>query len=236
MNKTTTFNSIERKLLITYIIWEICNIIAIKYVEYAGPYQMEWPIKYLAICVNTLITAYFYWKYGRRLGGWKGINLLAAGLFLTFIADFLLTLHGLRLPGFIAFCLVESVYAAFFKPTRKTILCTLIIFAILFILLFITGNFSFANIFGVLDISLLTVNVVSAFCFYKQKKVIWRLSLALGFALFAGCDYCIMLQSLATGSLYTFLYYMTWIFYVPAQFFIVLSYILAIKSYESDPL
>ena len=230
MEKTNTFSPPEKKLLIAYILWEICNLIAIKYTEITCPAQIQYSVMYLAICANTLVTAFFYLKYGRGIGWQNRVNFLAAGLFLTFIADFFLTLLNLRLPGFMTFCLVESAYAAFFKPTRKSILARTVLFVIFLVLLFITGYFSLSNFFGMLNLALLTVNMASAFSFYIQKKVRWRLYLTLGFTLFAGCDYSILVRNLAMGPLYNFACHTTWIFYVPAQVLIVLSYALAVKK------
>lgn len=234
MENTPAFSPLEKKLLTAYIFWEICNLIAIKYTEYTCAPQIQYRVMYLAICVNTLVTAFFYWKYGKDGGKLNRVNLLAEALFMTLIADFFMTLLNLRLPGFIAFCLVELIYAAFFQFSKKNNLYRLVVFTVFLAIVFITENFSLSNIFGIINMTLLTVNVICAISFYRQNTIRWSWYLALGFALFAGCDYSILVRNLATGSLYNFAYFMTWIFYVPSQVFIVLSYVLAVKSTGRD--
>lgn len=237
MDDSNILSPMERTLFAVYLLWEVCNLIAIKYAELTCPVRIQCIVSFLAICANTLVTAYFYMKYGIKKRSRH--NLLALGLFLTFGADFFLTLLNIRLPGFFAFCLVEMVYAIYYRPSKKYIFLNIMLRAVLFMaslgILYLSGYFDLANAFGMLNISLLSVNLIFAVCTWLHKKSSFRLCLALGFICFAGCDYSILIRTLARGRLYLFVNHMIWIFYIPAQVLLVLGYVLAIKTEDGPP-
>ena len=122
------FTPREKRLISVWLLWELCNLAAIKYAWSSWSMRASCLVMYLAICFNTLVTAYFYISYGEEKKSRH--NLLALGLFTTFVADFFLTLLNSRLPGFFAFCLVEAVYAVYFRPSRRNILLRACLFII----------------------------------------------------------------------------------------------------------
>ena len=234
------FNKRDRLVLFCYICWEICNLIAIQYAFFFCSFQTRCLIMYLAVCVNTLVMLHFYYHYGRKQRKSRN-NLLALGLAVTWAADFFLTLHNRILPGFFLFCLVESIYALYLanlpltraKDPRRTLIgigCLVLVCLMAFCAAGKMGLLTPEHALGILNLTLLTFNLLRAWFACSRDRRPDRLLLALGFTFIAGCDYSILVMFLSRGRVYDAAAFMIWIFYVPSQVFLVAAYALGCFS------
>lgn len=221
-----------------YIIWEVINLIAIQYAKYYCAYHAQSRIMFLSVCVNTLVMACYYLKHGREKSSRD--NLLAAGLFFTFLADLFLTLLHMTVAGYSLFCLVEIIYAAYFNiPGREKInvISRSLLFLPGLILIWERGLLEPANILGVLNLSLLFANVICAWIIFRHRRGSRTLMPAMGITFFAGCDFSLLAMALSTGKVYDIADYLVWFFYVPAQVLLVLTYMGSeVESYYNNKL
>ena len=218
----------DRRIVILYIIWEMCNLIAIEYSYGAFPYEDQCRIMYLSIMVNTVVTLYFFVRYGFHHHGRH--NLLALALAVTAAADYYLTLKSLVLPGYSLFCLVQCIYALYFKPSAKNLLLRAGLYGAALAALGMSGMWRTDYILGALNLTLLAVNVICAWIHNGKDQTGAGLCLAVGLSLFAGCDYSLLIRELTTDPVRTMFNDMVWFFYVPAQLLLVLAY--GLKSAE----
>lgn len=212
----------DRRIVIIYIIWEMCNLMAIQTSYRIFPYVIQCRIMYMAVFVNTLVALYFYLKYGAKRKSRH--NMLALGLAFTAAADYYLTFRSVVLPGYLLFCLVEAIYAFYFKPTAANILMRTLLYGIILAIMYHLGRCTLTNALGMLNLTLLLVNVFCAWANQREDPGTGNLCLALGFSLFAGCDYSLLIRELTYGMLSSLSDFMVWIFYVPAQVLLVLAY------------
>lgn len=168
-------NILPKKLnIICYIFAEFILLLAIKYAELRHPLSVQRRLMFGAICLNTLLVLCYYVKYGRKPKG--RIRLIAFALVTTLFADLFLTRLGMVLPGYLLFCLVEILYAAYLMPAesaqnpdrlksqscRRNILMRAFIYLTVLFLLYPTGLVTLNNAFGLLNLTLLGVNVICA--------------------------------------------------------------------------
>lgn len=219
----------EKNLIRVYIAVEAVILVAIKITQAMHVGRIINGCMYSAIVVNTLVCAYFFAKYSRTIES-KRDNLIAYALFVTLIADWFLTFVGKRYSadayvyGLIAFCTVELIYACYIRPTAVT--------AAGRVLLFAAGTFALVNaglagseaVLGFLNMVLILFNVIDAWTVRRHDL---GLLFRLGMLLFLLCDTSIMIRLLASGAVSDAAHFMTWIFYVPAQVMLVLSYVKA---------
>lgn len=215
-------NKKDRRIFAAYLVWEMINLAAIKVSQAFLPYPVQFRIMYLAICVNTAMTLYIFRRSGGGTGDWN--HLLALALVVTWMGDFFLTLLNVTLPGYILFCLVEMIYAAYFKPSAGNLMVRLALYGLSLALVWRAGLFSIPNAMAALSLTLLPVNVFCGWGLCLRKKTGWTLCLALGLTLFCGCDYSLLVRALTTGPICRLADSLVWIFYAPAQVLLVMAY------------
>lgn len=192
-------------------------------------------LRYCAIICNFLMILYLYLQHGRRLHFRE--NLIPLAFLLTLIADcFMCILDGKRIFGYLFFTLVETVYMIYMKPTWKGISVRLFLYAAMLLLLWYLGKFDVDYMLAMANMAQLTVNLFCAWMQHKRTGSRQTLLFALGITLFAGCDYAILVRTLAESapstarSVYTIAAFIVWTCYIPAQVFLLRSYVEKIIS------
>ena len=186
-------------------------------------------LRYCAIICNFLMIIYLYLRHGRYL--YSRENLIPLAFALTLTADcFMCIIAGKRILGYLFFTFVETVYMIYMKPTRRNISVRLILYAIMLLLLWRVGMLHADNAFAMANMVQLTVNLPCAWI--RRTKIGGRETLlfALGITLFAGCDYAILVRTIAeqllstTHPVYTIAAFVVWTCYIPAQVLLLRSY------------
>ncbi len=217
----------EKNLIRVYIAVEAAILVAIKITQAMHVGRIINGCMYSAIVVNTLVCAYFFAKYSRTISNKRG-NLIACALFVTLIADWFLTFVGKRYSaeayvyGLIAFCTVEVIYALYIRPTVSTVIGRVLLFAAGAFGLIKAGLAGSEAVLGLLNMVLILFNVIDAWTVRRHDL---GLLFRLGLLLFLLCDTSIMIRTLTSGAVKEAAHFMTWIFYVPAQVMLVLSYV-----------
>ncbi|MBR2834211.1 MAG: hypothetical protein IKE43_00650 [Coriobacteriales bacterium] len=211
--------------LIFYLVLEallLCLIETGIYMSWNG--QIVNTLMYAAILINTIVVAYRFFRL-RADQRSAHDKFIAYAIFVTAVADIFLTLIGSAdtfLPGVILFCMVQIIYAIYLYPTAKSLLIRVALFAICLLLLKIFEMLSLSNAFGLLDISLLLVNVIIAWTLTRVKiPLLFRI----GITLFLCCDLSIALRIFTTGEAFGIIGLLVWLFYIPSQVLITLSYL-----------
>jgi len=190
-------------------------------------------LRYCAIVCNFLMILYLYLRHGRRLH--FGDNLIPLAFTLTLIADcFMCIMDGKRILGYLFFTLVETVYMFYMKPTWKGITVRLILYAAILLLLWCAGLLNAGNALAMANMVQLTVNLFCAWLWHTKSKGRETLLFALGITFFAGCDYAILVRTLAEHlhSVYTIAAFIVWTCYIPAQVLLLRSYVEKIITYR----
>ncbi len=231
MHKTTRNDA---AVLRAYFIAEAVIFAAIKLAELSLPMPTVRLIRYSAILLNTAMTVWIYTAYGRT-SPMRRENLLALGLGITCGADFFLTLLGggaMFGPGVGLFCAVETVYAVYLRPSRANLIARGILFVLLSMAAWALGVFTVPILLGVLNLSLLALNVVCAWKACLADRDNTSLLCAVGFSLFLICDTNVALEVMVPeGSLvHTIAMLTVWTVYVPAQVLLVLTYYRLVRS------
>ena len=225
----------EKMLIKAYIAVEAVLLIAIQ-ANRIMHFTRLGVIGYPAIVINTAVAAYFFAKYGRTLRD-RSANLIACALFVTLIADWFLTFRGARhgTPAYIygaaAFCLVEILYAAYLKAGTGSVIARAALFAAGLLGLHRAGMLNAESALGILNVILVLVNVIDA---WAAKRRDAALMFKLGITLFLLCDITVMMKVVTHGGTRTSLSFMTWLFYVPAQVLLTLSYAEACSDRTGD--
>ena len=218
----------EKKLIKAYIAVEAVMLIVIQTAVLMKSARLS-AYMYCAIVVNTAVTAYFYARYGRKLRDRRG-NLIAFALFMTLVADWFLTFTDAEYGGMTytygltAFCTVEILYAAYLRIGPAPIIARILLFAIGLFGLHRAGMLTSEPALGLLNMVLITMNVIDAWAARKKDA---SLLFKVGITLFLCCDVTVMLRMLTSGTVSDAVSFMTWIFYVPAQVLLTLSYVKA---------
>lgn len=222
MRKHTTENRITRIIVPIYIAIEIGLLIAIKLPERMVNSRAANALMYLSIVCNALFMLYFFLMYGKK-NDTRHENLIALALYITLVADLFLTYLGrdYAIPGVLCFCLVETVYAFYLKSPLGSVILRAGIFVLLFAAAALTKNLSVLNIFALVNISILAVNVFDA---WKAKRMNATILFRVGITLFFLCDLCVGLSDLLDGVLGSVTASLIWVFYMPSQVLIALSY------------
>ncbi len=208
-----------------YLFFEMFLLCLVEIGECAGWSDLAVQIlMYTAILINTAAAAHHFYKAGVNRKK-DSDSLVAYALFVTAAADFFMTLIGsaaVFLPGVILFCLVQMIYALYLGSVGKWLPIRTVLFAVCLLLLRTAGMLTTENAFGLLDICLLLVNTVLAWTQVREKTS-WLFRI--GITLFLCCDLSITLRTLTTGSVHDMINFLVWIFYIPSQAAITLSYI-----------
>lgn len=186
-------------------------------------------LRYCVIICNFIMILYLYLRHGRNLHFRE--NLIPLAFALTLIADcFMCIISGKRILGYLFFTLVETVYMINMKPTWKSISVRLILYAVLLWLLWRAGMLDADNALAMANMAQLTVNLFCAWIWYTKIGGRGTLLFALGITLFAGCDYAILVRTIAERLLsmihpvYMIAAFIVWTCYIPAQVFLLRSY------------
>lgn len=192
-------------------------------------------LRYCAIICNFLMILYLYLRHGRRLHFHE--NLIPLAFAFTLIADFFMCMiDGKRIFGYLFFTLVETVYMIYMKPTWKDISVRLILYAVILLLLWRVGMLHADNVLAMANMVQLTVNLFCAWMRHTKTGGRQTLLFALGITLFAGCDYAILVRTLAERLLstshpvYMIAAFTVWTCYIPAQVLLLRSYVEKIIS------
>lgn len=187
-------------------------------------------LRYCAIICNFLMIIYLYLRHGRYLHFRE--NLIPLAFALTLIADcFMCIIDGKRILGYLFFTFVETVYMIYMKSTWRNISVRLILYAVMLLLLWRAGMLHADNAFAMANMVQLTVNLPCAWI--RRTKISGRETLlfALGITFFAGCDYAILVRTIAerilstTHLVYTIAAFIVWTCYIPAQVLLLRSYV-----------
>ena len=224
----------ETALLNTYLGVEAALFVLIKAAELTLPAALGRAVKYAAIVVNTLMALWIYRTYGRaNPKNWE--NLLALGLVTTCAADLFLTfISGLAMfvPGVALFCAMETVYAVYLKPGRGNLAGRAVLFVLLMIAAWRLGVLSVGIALGVLNLSMLALNLSAAWGDFRRDRDRTSLLFAVGLTCFLICDICVGLETLlpegTAGQRAAVL--VVWTVYVPAQVCIVLTYYRRVRA------
>ena len=222
----------EKRNISIYLAAELILLIAIEAIIAArptetyltGPFQPLNILMYLAIILNTIM-ALWYFTHDRK----KEHDMLAYGLFATCAADFFMTLLDTDagyIIGVILFCIVETIYLVYLKPTKTNIILRALLYIAALISIYMAGLFTTANALGILNIVLVVTNVPSAFL---TKRAHPPLLFKIGITLFMSCDLSIMIRTLTTGTAHDIVALLVWLFYIPAQVLITMAYIKPLK-------
>lgn len=222
MNKQIMENRITRIIVPIYIVIEIGLLIAIKLPERMVSSRAANALMYLSIVCNTLFMLYFCLTYGRENAN-RHENLIALALYITLVADLFLTYLGrdYAIPGVLCFCLVETVYAFYLKSPLRSVILRAVIFVLLFAAAILTKNLSVRNTLALINISILAINVFDA---WEAKHMKPMILFRIGITLFFLCDLCVGLSDLLGGVFGSVTGSMIWVFYIPSQVLIALSY------------
>ncbi len=215
-------NRITRIIVPIYIVIEIGLLIAIKLPERMVSSRAANALMYLSIVCNTLFMLYFCLTYGRENAN-RHENLIALALYITLVADLFLTYLGrdYAIPGVLCFCLVETVYAFYLKSPLRSVILRAVIFVLLFAAAIFTKNLSVLNTLALINISILAVNVFDA---WEAKRMKPMIPFRIGITLFFLCDLCVGLSDLLGGVFGSVTGSLIWVFYIPSQVLIALSY------------
>ena len=181
-------------------------------------------LMYTAILINTIIVGYCFCHSGTNRTK-SSDRLVAYAIFTTAAADFFMTLIGVErgfLPGIILFCSVQIIYALYLRLTIKVLLIRIAFFAAGLMALNMAGMLSLSNALGFLDLTLLLVNAVIAWMPVGTKT---SLLFRIGITLFLCCDLSITCRDLMIGDMHAMIDFLVWIFYIPSQVAITLSYL-----------
>ena len=222
-----------KKGLLSYLVPEMLLLCLIEIGKCLGWSVMAVQIlMYTAILINTIIVASRYVRLGPDRTK-KPDQYLAFALLATAAADIFLTLIGtdaVYLPGVILFCLVQVIYALYLRSGMKLLLIRIALFAVCLLVLKKAGILNLANAMGVLDLSLLLVNMVIS---WTSANANTPLLFRIGITLFLCCDLFIALRSFTSGGLHDVIDFFVWIFYIPSQAAITLAYL--IRTYQKEP-
>lgn len=187
-------------------------------------------LRYCAIICNFLMIIYLYLRHGRYL--YSRENLIPLAFALTLTADcFMCIIAGKRILGYLFFTFVETVYMIYMKPTWRNISVRLILYSIIFLLLWRVGMLHADNAFAMANMVQLTVNLPCAWIRRTKNGGRETLLFALGITFFVGCDYAILVRTIAEQLLstahpvYTIAAFIVWTCYIPAQVLLLRSYV-----------
>ncbi len=236
--------------VVLYVVIEVLLLIAIKVLDAFQPYSVTGKVEYAAIVLSFLATLIIFLKKRAaakresdekpRISGLFERVAIPAAMTVTLIADtFLVLLEScsvprVNLPGVLSFCVVQTIYALYLDRKLPVLLIRIGAFLSVTAALYFLHMAEPLNIAAGWSIVQLAGNVIAGFRnFSKAKKkgggVLSARLLAIGLTLFLCCDLCVGLYNLTAGTestaLYAASYFMIWIFYLPSQVLIPLSFL-----------
>ena len=219
--------------VVLYTVIEAGILLSVKLGEI---FHLQWQLidflQYTAILINTIVVFMCYVKYGRDPAN-ASVRPVAYGLFLTAAADVFLSLIGTEqvyVPGVLLFCIVQMLYAFWLaggissglKKCVKPLLLYAVLYAAVLFAAQKAGMLNLAAALGILDALLLAGNTVLAWTSARDRAgTLFRA----GIALFLCCDISIGIKMLAAGTMQAAAAFLIWVFYIPSQVCITLSYV-----------
>ena len=212
-----TFSTAARRCR-RYMIIQICLFVCVLSAQFTNQYSLTDLFVWSCVLINFVFIVIC-----RKTGGRPPCPVFAA-LFLTLCADTLLVLLDTQyLCGVILFCCVQVSYALYLEGRRKQ---CMIVPAAAILLLLGCGMLSPLSGAAVFSYSRLLLNTVLAFLAAKKSRSQNDRLFAIGLLLFLGCDTCVGIRnSLLPAGIRDAAYMLNWIFYVPSQFLITLSFL-----------
>lgn len=234
------FSTAEKRIIECYLAAEAVLFLMIQWAETTQPYEITGKVMYGAILLNSAVIIWFYCRY-------RGDARVPLAIMITLVADYYLTYQNRFFEvGVTWFILVQLVYAWRTRIDLLSVLFRLFCFFIYFALLATLGMDRLQALLCALSMGILTGNVVYGWKNVKNKdgcRMDPEFLLALGLTLFAGCDLSLGLRNVMEGYiaslggdltpyrvLYTLMYYLTWICYLPSQVLLVLSYLRSVPA------
>ncbi|MFQ9514871.1 MAG: lysoplasmalogenase family protein [Eubacterium sp.] len=219
-------------ILGAYVGLELILFLTIKVSEQFSVQRPLDIIRYSVIVCNFLMITYLYLKYGRYLNSRE--NLIPLAFLFTLTADtFLCLINGIYIMGYFFFFVVESVYMFYIGLTRRSVSARIILYGALLFALWYTKMLTFTYAIAMANMAQLTVNVFCAWIKKSQIKSRETLLFALGITLFFGCDFSILIRTIVTmPPIHSIAVFTVWTCYVPAQVFLLFSYVEKIRHAE----
>jgi len=222
-------NSLDIKKTIYYSVLAIELILYMVYmiIDVSNPKIDTTFIKYAGMIVLGLFTLIEYRTWDKKHIAFRiaFLSTLIADMFLLVINDF----YEIGISFFLITQISYFIYQIIGNNNKRTILITLITY-ILLVTAGIIGLISFnmvetANILALLYFFLLILNFI--YSVINPSKNAKNSVLSIGFSLFLCCDICVGLNNLdvilSNNTLYFFISYAMWMFYLPSQVLIVSS-------------
>ncbi|MBR5047267.1 MAG: hypothetical protein IKX76_03425 [Eubacterium sp.] len=235
----------ENRIIGCYLLIEAFLFALIQWAETTQPYEITGKIMYAAIVLNSIVIFCFYRKY-------RGDVRVPLAIMVTMVADYYLTYENHFFEaGVTWFILVQLVYAWKTRIDLPSVLFRLFWVLLYFVLLTFLGMDRIQSALCAISMGILTGNVVYSWINVKEGAARFTdpdFLLALGLTLFAGCDISLGLRNLmadqagsVTGGmtpyviLYSVMYYLTWICYLPSQVLLVCSYLGSVPPEDAPP-
>ena len=214
--------------LTLYLLFEAVTFVAIKIGQYTLTRDITRFIMYAAIVENTVMAVWLYRRYGKNASD-KRDNLIFCALCVNCVADIFLTLisgPSVYIPGFACFCTVEAIYAAYLRPDRRNLIIRAGLFVAALLFARAINLLTLPNALGLLNLTLLGMNVVCAWLARRREKTLPSLLFAVGLSSFFVGDISVALEIMlpAGTTAQKLVTLAVWTFYVPAQVLIVLTY------------
>lgn len=186
-----------------------------------------------AIVCNFLVMLYFYISY-------HGDYRIPMALSVTLIADYFLTYRtGYFNIGVFFFVLVQLIYGWKIGYHLWNVVLRLLLSVIFSLVIYCMGMSVDFSCLCATSISALFVNVVCAWLIYRnagslEEDRFLDLIFALGLSLFMACDLTVGIRNIiytndSVWMISEAMRYLTWVFYVPAQVLLNLTYIFSLK-------
>lgn len=235
-------NIINSKILFGFCITELLVLIVLKFISAISAESVEETlIMFSAILINALFMLYIVIKV-KKTGKNPIKNLIPLGVFVTLLADcFLVLAYGLssngvitfitpeisNMIGFFIFGIVQVIYAVYLGLTKRRLIIRIGFYFSFILIVYALGMLTFDRLIACLSMSQLILNVIYAWINNHKKRSLNLLLFAIGITLFFGCDSFIMLRMLLTpeGFIYSAICFMVWVFYIPSQVVLTLSYL-----------
>ena len=214
---------IVRALIPFYIAVEACILILIKIPVRFLSANTSNAMMFSSIALNAVFASFCGFAY-RAYRKRSETDLIVAALRITVLGDLFLTLlgEGYLIPGVMCFCAVETVYAIYLRSPRYSIALRAALFLVLLVSAVLTKNVSVLNVASLVNISILAGNVFDA---WRAMNKAPGLLFQIGITLFFCCDLSLGLSVLLSGRASDVMGYLIWMFYIPSQVFITLSYL-----------
>ena len=239
-----------------YLVVEVLFLVGILAGEFADAPGVYRPLMWASVLLNAAVALFLFIRSERRC---SAIPLLVA-LLLTALADFFLAfLDAHYATGVACFCLVQLAYYLHIRrrmvfysrrrnargPLSLTTRDRIVIAALLLscALTSVLPGIDASGCLAPISYILLIANVVGAFSLSAavrktgDTRGVYILSLFfLGLILFLACDTCVGLRNAASyiasfpSELSVFASYLIWIFYLPSQVLLTLSYAAFLRS------